>query len=142
MSHFRINRGLVAATLSAATVALLAAGSATGSATNSPAPEPPIAVEAAPAEAEDGGVVAWDPAMPTWVRAREQRRLCHMAETMPSTWPAAIAIRQQAEQPLGDAQQRDRWRRDAERLPSGWPAAQAMLAAADERLDCSWWIGA
>ena len=141
MSHFRINRGLVAATLSAATVALLAAASGTGSATGSPAPVPPIAVDAAPAEAGDGAV-AWDPAMPTWVRTREQRRLCQLAATMPSQWPAAVAIRQQAEQPLGDAQQRDRWRRDAERLPSGWPAAQAMLAAADERLDCSWWIGA
>jgi hypothetical protein len=69
-------------------------------------------------------------AVPTWIMVREQRRLREIAAEMPSGWPATEVMERAAEQPLGDAAARERWRRDAERMPSGWPATEVMLRAA------------
>ena len=141
MTHHPINSGLRAATLSVAAMALVVIGSAAGAAASSgPHPVPPVEVDRAAGSA-GGEEVGADPQTPTWLQTREHRRLCVLAAAMPSDWPATMASRRQAEQPLGDAGERDRWRRDAALLPSYWPAAQAMAAAADERLGCSFWIG-
>ena len=142
MTHHRINSGLRSATLSVAAVAVVAFGSVAGSAASSgPHPVPPVEVDRAVGSAGGGEEVGSDPEAPIWVQTREHRRLCQLAAAMPSDWPATMAIRRQAEQPLGDAGERDRWRRDAELLPSYWPAAQAMAAAADVQLGCSFWFG-
>jgi hypothetical protein len=47
---------------------------------------------------------------------------------MPAGWPATEAMRLEAEQPLGNVEQRATWQRNVELMPPDWPATQAMLA--------------
>jgi hypothetical protein len=87
--------------------------------------------------ADEHVAIVWNPEAPVWVHAAARQRLCALAAELPSDSPAAQALRRIAEQPLGDAAQRARWRRDAEMMPSYWPAAQVLLADAEQRWDCS-----
>jgi hypothetical protein len=129
----RVATGIIAA----AAVAAVVAGVARSATSASPDPESPVAgapiVAEAPGDDEEAN---WDPATPIWVRASEQRRLCQIVSAMPAQWPATIAMRRQAERPLGSAAERAQWRHDAELMPSYWPAAERMVAAADGSLDC------
>jgi uncharacterized membrane protein YdfJ with MMPL/SSD domain len=68
--------------------------------------------------------------VPVWITFHEQQRLRQIAAKMPSGWPATEVMKRAADQPLGDAVDRERWRRDAERMPAGWPATEVMRRAA------------
>ncbi len=60
----------------------------------------------------------------------ERRRLAEVVAKMPSGWPETKAMRHAANEPLGDAIDRARWRRISALMPSGWPATEAMRQAA------------
>ena len=63
---------------------------------------------------------------PIWEQVDARQELRRIVDMMPAGWSATEAMRLEAEQPIGDAAQRARWRHTADLMPAGWPATEAM----------------